>query len=1339
MPGVPEKGRRKKGAAPAKESRLFARLMSFAVERTANLTEAEEAPARRRRRAIAAEGVSAVPTVEAVAGAPAQVGTLPESFWKDRVEEFRRRRNTEVTERTEAMVRAVRGVAPMPIIPPPAVNWIPIGPSVARRGQAANRPAVSGRVSGFAISAGGARVYAATADGGVWRSDDLGVNWRSTMDDWDLNPAQVGATSLSCGAIGIHPTNADRVYVGTGEGNTFIVFAPSGTAQTAFYGVGMLRTDNGGTTWVTESVASGSPDLAGRAVWAMAVDPNDGERVVAATTAGLYRREPDGSGGFHWARKQTGFFTDVVVARSGSVTRFYAAQQAVGVMTSTDGHTWTSVNTGFPTTNVGRIDLGIQPTNTDVVYAMIALPSNAGAANRFRLQGVWRFDTALASSWRQVSGAPPDVLGGVDTFGNSLGQGFYDIVIHPDPNNINRVYLGGSTALSGGQWSGSLYRCVVTVSGSGAGTTYSMTPTFIGGNVHADIHAIDNIPGDSDRLFIGCDGGAYYSENATGAATFVERNTGLQCFTMNQIGLHPTQDAVMFCGSQDNGTLRYTGEECWLHSGPGDGGYAVVNWNDPYRVLRTYVTSVIYRATDGGVDYASWSNVSLSDNALFYAPLEGAPQSGTAADANIAAFGGNRLWLTTNFGTSWESLPANAASDSLGTAGGQFVLIRSIAISSPNLIFAGTNNGQVHRYRRTGGTWSRTAINPPLSGAPVTDIVVDPADATGESIYITFGGSGDYRHVWRYNGSSWTQRSGPSAGSADALMDVQFNAVTVDPANTAHVYAGADIGVWRSTDSGGTWAPFSDGLPDAPVMDLKINNARRLLWAATHGRGVFEYQFDPATAAGVELYIRDTQLDRGRYNTVNGLPNPVAMGGFVAHWAGPDIKVDPPSFSGTYQTPTTQISFYEFTDRIADGSGNVATVDASAGIAHNRVYLQIHNRGVTVADNVQVMLLLANASGGLPNLPAGYTADVTAGTPISAPNWQTVGIQTVSGLKVGFPKILHFDLPSNMLPPPSSLPGQQHYCLLALLHHADDPFTNTQVVVDSLSPNERKAAHKNLQVVHFTGTLPPATIVWNLLWIHGTGAERLTHLTLQNIGKAGRVRIVLPDQLRFDRSAQSLLNLKPIESPDLRSYIEKHVASLKRLATAGLSPREECDRMAAALKLLNGRPGYFIAAPGKASSILNVQVPAEGSYGVLIGIERPQEMQLGDAWKLLVAESDPETRETRGGSVYEIAFVRSPETRLDLKIAARKSGLTRILVAVTVSSDGRTLTDADGVEVQVAIAGGNPQAAAYSATARAFQVKVRTPARVSRRVRVTASAKQGDTVVRETADVLVTS
>jgi hypothetical protein len=72
-------------------------------------------------------------------------------------------------------------------------------------------------------------------------------------------------------------------------------------------------------------------------------------------------------------------------------------------------------------------------------------------------------------------------------------------------------------------------------------------------------------------------------------------------------------------------------------------------------------------------------------------------------------------------------------------------------------------------------------------------------------------------------------------------------------------------------------------------------------------------------------------------------------------------------------------------------------------------------------------------------------------------------------------------------------------------------------------------------------------------------------------------------------------------------------------------------------------------------------------------------MKLGDSWKLFVDESGPEKRESWGGTVYDIAFVRSLQTRLDLALGAKRSGATGVAVSVVVSSDGSTLSDEDGV------------------------------------------------------------
>lgn len=343
-------------------------------------------------------------------------GPLPTGFRRDLIREYRRRQTAKLTSRERRAPRAPgpqeagEGEVPRPPAPPPANNWIPIGPSVLRGGQAAGTPAVAGRVSGLAVARGGSRVYAASANGGVWRSDDGGRSWRSAMDAFDLNPTARASDSLACGGIAIDAENPDRVYVGTGEGDSAFVRQTAGglvvDSSGAYFGVGPIRSDDEGQNWVTESTAPDSPKLEGAAFYALAVDPdrNASDRVVGATINGLYRRERVGTGQFHWARKAAGIFTSVVAARSGDTTTFYAAQWGGGVLNSNDGDTWANVGSGFPTTDVGRIGLGVRTTDPSVVYALIAR-----ASNRYIL-GVWRLDRA-SGVWRPVTGHPNDLSG----------------------------------------------------------------------------------------------------------------------------------------------------------------------------------------------------------------------------------------------------------------------------------------------------------------------------------------------------------------------------------------------------------------------------------------------------------------------------------------------------------------------------------------------------------------------------------------------------------------------------------------------------------------------------------------------------------------------------------------------------------------------------------------------------------------------------------------------------------------------------------------------------------------------------------------------------------------
>ena len=1122
-----------------------------------------------------------------------------------------------------AMRRMITPAAPAA---PPATNWIPIGPAVVRRGQATGAPPVSGRAVDIAIAQGGSRVYVASANGGVWRSDNGGDTWRPLMDSLALAPTYVDADSLACGAIAINPANADRIYVGTGEGESATFFNGVFGVVYSYAGVGPLRNDFGGDgPWVTEPVTAGSPSLNGQAFYQLAVDPNDAERVVGATTVGIYRREPDGAGGYRWTQTHAGYATSVVAASDSGVTTWYAAMLGGPALTSSDGATWVTVGTSFPT-GVSRVTLAIQPTNSQIVYA-------------FSSAGVHRLDISNGS-WVILAASP------------AVDGANYGAAIAVDPTNVDTIFLGAYSVGASGD--AKLFRGAVSA-------TPSLSTTDIGARVHPDVHRVVVRSDAPDELWVACDGGVFRTTTARGAATFTPRNVGLATVTCTYLDHHPTEAAVVFCGVQDNGAVRYTGEEAWLHSDDGDGGPMIVNWADPYRVLRSYVYGTLYRTSDGGAGPGSWSNASPAANgALFYPPLACAPPSGTAADADIVAMGADRTWFSSNFGGAWSS------PDTAALAG----TVSAVEFASATRMYAGTTNGRVYVYTRAGAVWSAATLVGQVGGgttglAPIiTDVVVDSADATGASFFVSLGGSGDWRRIWHYDGTTWTNRSGPSAGDPASLLAVHFSALVADRANPSHLFAGADIGVWRSTDGGANWSPYAEGLPEAGVTDLKLHPTRRLLRAATYGRGVYEREIDAASALGVELYARDTTLDVGRWSTVDWLADPESTAAphpGVRHWESPNIKVDPPASNGTYQTGTS-INFFDFVDTLVDGSDGVATVDSSTGTAINRVYVEVHNRGVLTADGVLVTLLITNASASLSAtpLPMGYASNAQNGIPINTSTWKTVGIKTINGLRVGLPQVVEFDLPSTLLPAPSSLPGQSHYCLLALLHHTSDQFTNAEPNADALAIAERKVAQRNLQIVAFTGTLPPAVPqptknaikpVPALLNIFSP--ERRADLVVDSGGFRGLVSLVLPAGVDPGK-VDSVIGGERLRMGALDEIVREHLAAS---AYAIANSRASASLTRPSLQDLEALVGgtairFSLTEKRTRAGIRGLALPRP--IRPLLVFEAPDDAVVGDSWEIAVFTAQGRT--IAGGSTYRCQVMLAPDDQKHVKI---ETGIVR--------------------------------------------------------------------------------
>jgi hypothetical protein len=157
---------------------------------------------------------------------------------------------------------------------------------------------ISGRVSMLAVHGEGERIYAASANGGVWYSGDGGVHWRA-LEGEAATPLPAGvqrpAHRNACGAIAVRfgsGSTAEEVFVGTGEAWHDPAVPLDRRSDAApgqpLGGIGILvgsHDPSAGTiSWTREAA-----NLLGSGVYGLALEPG-GSRVVAATSVGLFER-----------------------------------------------------------------------------------------------------------------------------------------------------------------------------------------------------------------------------------------------------------------------------------------------------------------------------------------------------------------------------------------------------------------------------------------------------------------------------------------------------------------------------------------------------------------------------------------------------------------------------------------------------------------------------------------------------------------------------------------------------------------------------------------------------------------------------------------------------------------------------------------------------------------------------------------------------------------------------------------------------------------------------------------------------------------------------------------
>jgi hypothetical protein len=203
---------------------------------------------------------------------------------------------------------------------------------------------------------------------------------------------------------------------------------------------------------------------------------------------------------------------------------------------------------------------------------------------------------------------------------------------------------------------------------------------------------------------------------------------------------------------------------------------------------------------------------------------------------NSIYFGTDRLHRWTEPGVNHTVVSqAPIVSDSQGSP----VPISAIGISpqSDGVRIVGLDNGQV--WATTSGSSTLANVTGTIPAKYIARAVIDPNNTN--TAYVTLSGyfGNSTSHIYKTTNlnnaiPTWTGLDGGQ------IPDVPVNAFVIDPQNSNALYAGTDIGVYRSVDGGATWIAFSNGLPRVAVFDVVIQNPNRVLRIATHGRGIWE-------------------------------------------------------------------------------------------------------------------------------------------------------------------------------------------------------------------------------------------------------------------------------------------------------------------------------------------------------------------------------------------------------------------------------------------------------------------------------------------------------------------
>lgn len=679
---------------------------------------------------------------------------------------------------------------------------------------------MSGRIAAIdAVDDNPSIIYAGAASGGLWKSTSGGISWEPIFDEQKVH---------SIGAISIYQKNPNIIWVGTGEGNP---------RNSLTMGYGVYRSLDAGKTWELMGLEKT------RAVHRIIVHPDDPNTVYVGAIGspwgeqedrGLYRTQ---DGGKTWEKilyidEKTGVGEMIIDPNNPNKLFvnmwqhrrypyfFESGGSSSGLYVTNDGgDNWKKLDesNGLPKGDLGRMGLTMSAANSNKVYALIESKKNALYVSE---DGGSNF--SMINSGSDIGDRP-----------------FYYFEIHADPKNENRLYT--------------LYSRV-GMSEDG-GKSFQQILQYAG--VHPDHHAWYINPNDPKLLIDGNDGGLNISRDGGKNWYFAENLPVGQFYHVNVDNELPYN---IYGGMQDNGS--WAGPSyIWRRDGIRNTYWQEISFGDGFDVVPHPANSRFgYTMSQGGnisrydklTGHNRYIKPTHPDKDVFLRFNWNAAIAQDPHDENTVYYGSQFLHKSVDSGETWEIIsPDLTTNDSTKqrqqqtggltfdiTGAENHTTILAIAPSpiDPNIIWVGTDDGNVQVTKDGGQTWTNVASK--LSGLPkaswIPQIQASKYDANEAWIIANNYRNNDFS-AYAYHtsnlGESFTRIADDSKVWGYTLSIKQDTEVP------ELVFMGTEFGLYVSFDKAKTWNKWKHGYPEAvSTYDLTIQEREADLVIGTFGR-----------------------------------------------------------------------------------------------------------------------------------------------------------------------------------------------------------------------------------------------------------------------------------------------------------------------------------------------------------------------------------------------------------------------------------------------------------------------------------------------------------------------